>query len=346
MWSVAKAIALLCVHVLRLFEEVVMRRMILCGLIVSAFGCARLDTHGQREPVVVRELCEPVAEPIVAHIPLSNFPEVDIQQKREQSIKKLINLGIFKKVICPNDTPKVFVLNEFMALSRERKHLSVGLVYDYYSYGNTKTRIVVIRDRSSGEDIGHYCRAEGGLKMNRMLPAISVKSQGANEKQERELSDATPETVAQPESPVKTPQVPDTAEPETVPVKSQEANEKQEKVVQTIAANYDQLPRFSCTPPRIIIFSSTTERKEKRQLWIIDNYSQSFEANFEIESVQSEKGYVAVPSTEPIEYGCQLSLEIAPPEPKAGSRSFHDMLRIKIKDDRELSVAVSGYYSG
>ena len=156
-------------HVLRFFEEVVMRRLILCGLIMSAFGCARLDTHYQRESVVVQESYEPAPVPIVTHIPLSNFPEVDIQQKREQFIKKLISLGILKKVICPDDTPKVFVLNEFMALPFERKQLCVGLVYDYYSYGNIKTRIVVIRDRSSGKDIGQYCRAEGGIKMNKML---------------------------------------------------------------------------------------------------------------------------------------------------------------------------------
>jgi hypothetical protein len=145
-----------------------MRRLILCGLIMSAFGCARLDTHYQREPVS-EPVSEPIPGPIVTHIPLSSFPEVDIQQKREQFIKKLISLGILKKIIGPGDTPKVFVLNEFMALPFERKQLCVGLVYDYYSYGNVKTRIVVIRDRSSGKDIGQYCKAEGGIKMNKTL---------------------------------------------------------------------------------------------------------------------------------------------------------------------------------
>jgi hypothetical protein len=135
---------------------------------------------------------------------------------------------------------------------------------------------------------------------------------------------------------------------------------------QTIRLNYDLFPRFSFTPPRIIVFSADPERKEKRKLWILDNYvdeepndgsgqvtqavtpdssSRDSKLDFEIESVRSKNGSVTVSSTDPIKNGYQLSLEISPPEPEAGSRSFNDTLQIKIKDGKELSVMVSGYYS-
>ena len=135
---------------------------------------------------------------------------------------------------------------------------------------------------------------------------------------------------------------------------------------QTIGLNYDLLARFRLTPPRIIVFSATPEKKEKRKLWVLDNYpedesddgagqgnqpvarasdGQAFDLAFEIDSVQCEKGSVTVLSTGKIKNGYQLSLEIAPPEPEAGSRSFTDALQIKIKGGKELSVAVMGYYS-
>jgi len=135
---------------------------------------------------------------------------------------------------------------------------------------------------------------------------------------------------------------------------------------QTIRLNYDLFARFSFTPPRIIVFSASPERKERRKLWILDNYvdeepdevssqinqavipgsgNQDAELDFEIESVQSKHGSVTVSSTGPIKNGYQLDLEISPPEPEAGSRSFTDTLQIKIKDGKELEVQVSGYYS-
>ncbi len=135
---------------------------------------------------------------------------------------------------------------------------------------------------------------------------------------------------------------------------------------QTIGLNYDLLARFSFTPPRIIIFSATPERKEQRKLWLLDNYSddesdtrpgqanqgvllapgaQGAQVEFEIDSVRSEKGSVTVSRTDPMKNGYQLLLDIAPPEPEPGSRKFTDMLQIKIKDGKELSIAVNGYYS-
>ena len=135
---------------------------------------------------------------------------------------------------------------------------------------------------------------------------------------------------------------------------------------ETIGMNYDLLPRFSLTPPRIIVFSATPERKEKRKLWVLDNYSeedldegsseateraaqassgQDYKVDFEIESVECRGGSIAVLSTDKIKNGYQLSLEISPPEPQAGSRSFNDELMIKIKGDKALPVKVGMYYS-
>lgn len=133
----------------------------------------------------------------------------------------------------------------------------------------------------------------------------------------------------------------------------------------TIGLNYDLLPRFAFTPPRLIIFSADPERTEKRKLWMLDNYSmddadeasaqgtktaapagaQAANLQFEIESVASEMGSVTVTSTSPIKNGYEMLLEITPPEPKPGSRRFEDALLIETKDGKKLSVSVNGYYS-
>jgi hypothetical protein len=102
---------------------------------------------------------------------------------------------------------------------------------------------------------------------------------------------------------------------------------------------FDMLPKFSTSPPLIIAFNATPEKKIVRKVAVLNNYGGAFD----IESVSSPNNTIKVLSQEKIQSGYQLMVEMTPPASE-GKTFFTDVLVVKIKDSDELQVVCRGFY--
>lgn len=104
---------------------------------------------------------------------------------------------------------------------------------------------------------------------------------------------------------------------------------------------YDVLPRFTLRPPLLIVFCNKSEEPIKKDVWILNNYSE----DFEVESTSSKEGYIKVLNQKKISNSYQFELEITPPQPE-DEMKFTDVFYINIKDGEKLAIACRGIYSG
>lgn len=105
---------------------------------------------------------------------------------------------------------------------------------------------------------------------------------------------------------------------------------------------FDVLPKYTITPPLLIIFNAQPQEPMVRKVTILNNYGK----DFEIESVSAKGNTIGVKVLEQrkITNGYQLDVEITPPEKKDSTR-FRDVFSISIEGGEKLAVACNGYYS-
>lgn len=109
---------------------------------------------------------------------------------------------------------------------------------------------------------------------------------------------------------------------------------------------FDLLPNYSVTPSQVILFNAEPGKKETRKIHILDNYvTDGNQAEFAIESVNSQNQIVSVGTTRKIKDGYEIIIEINPAAPKEGERSFSDEVVIKTKDGEEMKVTLRGFYA-
>ena len=104
---------------------------------------------------------------------------------------------------------------------------------------------------------------------------------------------------------------------------------------------YDVLPRFTLKPPLLIVFCNKPEEPIKKDVWILNNYSE----DFEVESTSSKEGYIKALNQKKISNSYQFELEITPPKFEDETK-FTDVFYIKIKNGEKLAIACRGIYSG
>jgi hypothetical protein len=104
---------------------------------------------------------------------------------------------------------------------------------------------------------------------------------------------------------------------------------------------FDVLPKFTVTPPLIIVFNAESQKPIVRKISILNNYKKEFE----IESSSSKDDTMKILNQKKITNGYQLEVEIMPPVPDEGKIKFSDVLSINIKDGEKLAVTCNGYYS-
>jgi len=108
-----------------------------------------------------------------------------------------------------------------------------------------------------------------------------------------------------------------------------------------VSISYTALPRFSVSPPSIVVFDAKPENPVKKQVVVINNYGD----NFEIESVASQKGILKVLSQERGNARWTLDVEITPPAFSEGKpRMFTDLLTITVSGGQKLEVTSRGFY--
>jgi hypothetical protein len=104
---------------------------------------------------------------------------------------------------------------------------------------------------------------------------------------------------------------------------------------------FDVIPKFTVTPPLIIVFNAESQKPIVRKISVLNNYKEEFE----IESSSSKDDTMKILDQKKITNGYQLEVEIMPPMPEEGKIKFSDVLSINIKDGEKLAVTCNGYYS-
>jgi len=108
-----------------------------------------------------------------------------------------------------------------------------------------------------------------------------------------------------------------------------------------VSIPYSVIARFKLDPSSLLIRKAEPGKTIDRTVWVLNNYKE----DFEIESILSKKGYIKVLSKEKWENRYKVELQITPPVPDETQKVFTDILQIKIKDGKELTVRCNGWFS-
>lgn len=103
---------------------------------------------------------------------------------------------------------------------------------------------------------------------------------------------------------------------------------------------YDVLSEFTVNPQQIMLFNLKAGQAVQREIWILSNY----QADFEIESVTSQKEFVTLLEKEKVDDRYRLKIEITPPAAESERAVMSDVIEIKIKDGQTLSIQCRGFY--
>ena len=94
-------------------------------------------------------------------------PTAEAQQARKELIETLISEHhIFLKVSVSSELPHLYVDRAFYGLTLAEKSEFVSVVWAYHKTQNPRANIVILKDGLSGNQIGQYDEANGGLKMD------------------------------------------------------------------------------------------------------------------------------------------------------------------------------------
>jgi hypothetical protein len=108
----------------------------------------------------------------------------------------------------------------------------------------------------------------------------------------------------------------------------------------TITVPFSVLARFKVEPPTINILNAEVNKSVKKELWLLNNYSE----DFEIASATSKAGVIKVASQEKIGNRCKFGLVIVPPPTNNPTRMFTDTFTITTKDGEKIEVVCRGFY--
>ena len=89
----------------------------------------------------------------------------DLQQKRLAFIKNAIGLGLISKIEDDGPITRVAASKQFISLPFEEKEDLLNVVWAFYKTEDPKKDVVLVVDRNSGNIVGEYSSANGGLKM-------------------------------------------------------------------------------------------------------------------------------------------------------------------------------------
>jgi hypothetical protein len=107
-----------------------------------------------------------------------------------------------------------------------------------------------------------------------------------------------------------------------------------------ISIPFKVIPEFKTKPAGLTLLQVQPEKTITRELWVLSTYNE----DFEIESITSQRGYTKVANQEKNGNGYKIDLEITPPKPSDKKSMFQDKIYVKIKDGDKLEVSCFGVY--
>ena len=106
-----------------------------------------------------------------------------------------------------------------------------------------------------------------------------------------------------------------------------------------VTINLNAVPRFRINPRSITIHGVNAKQPVVKKIRIFNN----FKEDFELASALSKKDIVKVLSYKKLSNGYEIELQITPPSTTA--RIFTETFLIQLKDDKQLEIPISGFYS-
>ncbi|HSB33564.1 MAG TPA: hypothetical protein VLG39_03825 [Nitrospirota bacterium] len=97
--------------------------------------------------------------------PTEQRGDPELQQKRLAFIKNAIGLGLISKIGDDSPITHVAAGKQFISLPFEEKEDILNVIWAYYKTEDPQKDIILVIDRNSGNIIGEYSLANGGLKM-------------------------------------------------------------------------------------------------------------------------------------------------------------------------------------
>jgi hypothetical protein len=104
---------------------------------------------------------------------------------------------------------------------------------------------------------------------------------------------------------------------------------------------YTTILKFKTSPGSIILQQAEPNVPVEKELWVFNNYSE----DFEIESVESQRGNIEVLSKQKVNKRFNLKIKITPPEPIGKRKFFMDTLMINFSDGDALRIICRGEYA-
>jgi hypothetical protein len=100
------------------------------------------------------------------------------------------------------------------------------------------------------------------------------------------------------------------------------------------------LPRFKVSPRPIVVREARENNVITRKVRVQNNYKD----NFELEKVYSKKGIIKFLSSQRLNDGYELELNITPPARKGRTSHFTDTVVLKMKGGGSLEIPCNGFY--
>jgi hypothetical protein len=110
----------------------------------------------------------------------------------------------------------------------------------------------------------------------------------------------------------------------------------------TASIVFDVLPKFTISPPTIVVFDATPNKPLVRKVWVLNNTGE----DFEIESTSSRNNVLNVLGQAKVGKGYQLEVEVTPPAIEGDRKIFTDVLSVNLRDGEKLMVSCRGFYEG
>jgi len=102
---------------------------------------------------------------------------------------------------------------------------------------------------------------------------------------------------------------------------------------------FNALPRFTITPPQLIVLKAEPQKPVRRKVWVLSNYGN----DFEVESASSQNGIIKLLKQEKVGSSYQFEVEITPPDAK-DQRRFTDTFVVNLTGGEKLKIVCQGFY--
>ncbi len=108
-----------------------------------------------------------------------------------------------------------------------------------------------------------------------------------------------------------------------------------------VSVKFAAVAEYEVSPKALIVRKANASEPVEREIWITSNYAE----DFQIESIESEKGNIKVLKTEKSQSRYQIKIQIVPPPRQGKLLFFSDVLAINIKDFGPIKINCRGFYT-